>query len=159
MFLLCFLCGLGFLCGLWPNLTRMSPALLSLLALLTAIVVSFASRLNVGIAAIPLAWAVGAYAGQPVDAVLGGFPGSLFVTLAGVTLLFALAEDNGTIGNLATRLAALASGRSWLLPVIVFFIACAISSAGPGAIPATALVAPLAFAMANRRRSRRSSRR
>ncbi len=32
--------------------------------------------------------------------------------------------------------------------MIVFFIACAISSAGPGAIPATALVAPLAFAMA-----------
>ena len=32
--------------------------------------------------------------------------------------------------------------------MIVFFIACAISSAGPGAIPAAALVAPLAFAMA-----------
>ena len=125
-----------------------SPAVFSLLALLVAIVASFASRLNVGIAAIPLAWAVGVYAGQPIDGVLAGFPGSLFVTLAGVTLLFALAESNGTIGNLATRLATLASGRSRLLPVIVFFIACAISSAGPGAIPATALVAPLAFAMA-----------
>jgi hypothetical protein len=126
----------------------MSPALFSLLALLAAIVISFASRLNVGIAAIPLAWAVGAFAGQAPEAVLGGFPASLFVTLAGVTLLFALAEGNGTIGNLATRLAALAAGRSRLLPVIVFLIACAISSAGPGAIPATALVAPLAFAMA-----------
>ena len=126
----------------------MSPALLSLLALLAAIVISFASRLNVGIAAIPLAWAAGVYAGQPADVVLGGFPASLFVTLAGVTLLFALSEGNGTIGNLAARLAALAGRRSRLLPVIVFFIACAISSAGPGAIPATALVAPLAFAMA-----------
>ena len=95
-----------------PYNVGMSPALLSLLALLAAIVISFASRLNVGIAAIPLAWAVGAYAGQPAEAVLGGFPASLFVTLAGVTLLFALAEGNGTIGNLATRLAALASGRS-----------------------------------------------
>jgi di/tricarboxylate transporter len=126
----------------------LSPALLSLLALLAAIVISFASRLNVGIAAIPLAWAAGAYGGQPSDAVLGGFPASLFVTLAGVTLLFALAEGNGTIGNLAARVAALASGRSRLLPLIVFCIACAISTAGPGAIPAAALVAPLAFAMA-----------
>lgn len=126
----------------------MSSALISLLALLVAIVASFASRLNVGIAAVPLAWAVGVYAGQSTDAVLGGFPSSLFVTLAGVTLLFALAEGNGTIGNLAARLAGLAGGHSRLLPVIVFFIACAISSAGPGAIPATALVAPLAFAMA-----------
>lgn len=126
----------------------MTPALASLLALLAAITISFASRLNVGIAAIPLAWAVGIYAGQDPDAVLGGFPSLLFVTLAGVTLLFALAESNGTIGNLATRLAALAAGRSRLLPVIVFLIACAISTCGPGAIPATALVAPLAFAMA-----------
>ena len=82
------------------------------LALLAAIVISFASRLNVGIAAIPLAWAVGAFAGHAPDAVLGGFPASLFVTLSGVTLLFALAEENGTIGNLATRLAALAATRA-----------------------------------------------
>lgn len=126
----------------------MSPALLSLLALLTAIVVSFASRLNVGIVAIPLAWGVGAYAGRAPDLVLAGFPAALFVTLTGVTLLFALADSNGTIGNLAARLAALAGRRSRLLPVFVFFIACAISTCGPGAIPAAALVAPLAFAMA-----------
>src|SRR5687768_16325736 len=105
----------------------MPPALLSLLALLAAITISFASRLNVGIAAIPLAWAVGMYAGQKPDAVLGGFPSSLFVTLAGVTLLFGLAETNGTIGNLEARLAALARGRSRLLPLIVFLIACGIS--------------------------------
>ena len=134
---------------LWSKIGRdLSPALLSLLALLATIVISFASHLNVGIVAIPVAWAVGAYAGQPIDAVLGGFPASLFVTLAGVTLLFSLAEVNGTIGTLAGRLAALASGRSRLLPLIAFLIACVISSAGPGAIPATALVAPLAFAMA-----------
>jgi len=125
-----------------------SPALASLLALLAAIVLSFASRLNVGVVAIPLAWAVGAYAGRAPDAVLGAFPGSLFVTLAGVTLLFSLAESNGTIGKLAARLALLANDRARLLPGIVFIVACAISTCGPGAIPATALVAPLAFAMA-----------
>jgi di/tricarboxylate transporter len=126
----------------------MSPAVLSLVALLAAIVISFASRLNVGILAIPLAWAVGVYAGRTPEQVASGFPASLFVTLAGVTLLFALAESNGTIGNLALRLTALAKGRTKLLPIIMFGVACAISSSGPGAIPATALVAPLAFAMA-----------
>ena len=126
----------------------MSPAVLSLLALLAAIVISFASRLNVGILAMPLAWAVGAYAGRAPEAVVAGFPVSLFVTLAGVTLLFALAEANGTIGTLAARLASLAAGRARLLPIIAFVVACAISTCGPGAIPATALIAPLAFAMA-----------
>ncbi|MBA2305405.1 MAG: C4-dicarboxylate ABC transporter [Acidobacteria bacterium] len=126
----------------------MSPAVASLLALLAAIVISFASKLNVGVVAIPLAWAVGAYGGRGPEAVLAGFPGSLFVTLGGVTLLFALAESNGTIANLAARLASLARGRSRLLPPIMFFAAFAISTAGPGAIPSVALMAPLAFAMA-----------
>jgi Na+/H+ antiporter NhaD/arsenite permease-like protein len=126
----------------------MSAAVLSVLALVAAIVISFASRLNVGILAIPLAWAVGIYAGRSPEQVMSGFPAALFVTLAGVTLLFALAEANGTIGNLAGRLTSAAKGRTKMLPLIMFVVACAISSSGPGAIPATALVAPLAFAMA-----------
>jgi di/tricarboxylate transporter len=121
---------------------------LSLVALLGAIVISFASRINVGLVAIPLAWGVGVYAGRPADAIVGGFPTSLFVTLAGVTLLFALAESNGTIAALSARLASLAGGRPRLLPPLMFVAACAVSTAGPGAIPAVALMAPLAFAMA-----------
>jgi di/tricarboxylate transporter len=126
----------------------MTPALASLAALLAAIVVSFASRLNVGLLAIPLAWAVGVYAGRAPDAIVSGFPTSLFVTLAGVTLLFALAESNGTIAALATRLSSVAGGRPRVLPPLMFLAACAISTMGPGAIPSVALMAPLAFAMA-----------
>src|SRR5687767_2769451 len=124
----------------------MTPALASLLALLLAIVLSFVSRVNVGLLALPLAWAVGAYAGRPSDAVIGGFPTSLFITLAGVTLLFALAETNGTILQLATRLTGAARGRARLLPPIFFVIACALSTLGPGAIPAVALIVPIAIA-------------
>ena len=126
----------------------MTPAVASLIALLLAIALSFASRVNVGIVALPLAWAVGAYAGRPADAIVGGFPTSLFVTLAGVTLLFSLAETNGTVLQLATRLSALARGRARLLPPIFFLIACVLSTMGPGAIPAVALIIPIAFATA-----------
>jgi di/tricarboxylate transporter len=124
----------------------MSPALASLLALLLAIVLSFASRVNVGLVALPLAWAVGAYAGRPSDAIISGFPTSLFVTLAGVTLLFSLAEANGTILQLATRLTGVARGRARWLPPIFFVIACVLSTLGPGAIPAVALIVPIAIA-------------
>src|SRR5215210_6149397 len=126
----------------------MSAAVASLLALLAAIAISFASRLNVGVVAIPLAWAAGIYAGRTADAVLAGFPSSLFVTLAGVTLLFSLAETNGTVSQLAARLTLLARGRARVLPIVFFFIACALSTLGPGAVPAVALIAPLAFATA-----------
>src|SRR5215218_2218653 len=126
----------------------MSAAVASLLALLAAIAISFASRLNVGVVAIPLAWAAGVYGGRTADAVLSGFPSALFVTLAGVTLLFALAESNGTVAQLGVRLTLLARGRARLLPIVFFFIACALSTLGPGAVPAVALIAPLAFATA-----------
>ncbi len=128
----------------------MSPASASVCALLAAIAISCTSRINVGLVAVPLAWAVGAYAGRPADAVLAGFPSSLFVTLAGVTILFTLAETNGTVGLLARRLLAMARGRDRLVPPLVFLIACAISTVGPGAIVSVAIVAPVAMAIGAR---------
>ena len=127
-----------------------SPAEVSVGALVAVILLSCTSRINVGVLAIPLAWAVGAYAGLPADAVLAGFPSSLFVTLAGVTVLFTLAQANGTVGVLVRRLFSSPLGRDRLVPVLVFFVACAISTVGPGAIVSVAIVAPVATAIGMR---------
>jgi di/tricarboxylate transporter len=130
--------------------TMPSPATASVIALLVAIVISCTSRINVGLLAIPLAWAVGVYGGRPADAVLGGFPSALFVTLAGVTALFSLSESNGSIALVAHRMLGVARGRHYLVPVIVFAIACLVSSIGPGAIVSVAIVAPVAMAIGRR---------
>ena len=75
----------------------MSPAVLSLLALIAALALSMSSRINVGWLALAFAWMIGVYqAGMRPDAVMAGFPVTLFLTLSGVTLLFAIAETNGT---------------------------------------------------------------
>ena len=128
----------------------MSPASVAVCALVAAIVISCTSRINVGVIAIPLSWAVGLYAGQSAEAVLVGFPGSLFVTLAGVTLLFGLAEANGTIGLLVDQMMTLARGRNRRVPLLLFLIAGTIATMGPGAIVAVALVAPMAMALGRR---------
>jgi len=128
----------------------MSAATISVCALLLVIAISCTSRINVGLLAIPIAWLVGVYAGRPADAVLAGFPTSLFIILAGVTILFTLAEVNGTIGLLARRLLSLARGRHALVPPIMFLIACAIATIGPGAIVSVALVAPVGMALSTR---------
>jgi len=127
-----------------------TPATLSLLALLLAIVFSCTSRVNVGVLAFALAWIFGLVGGGGPDLVVKTFPAQLFVTLAGVTLLFALAESNGTIERVATAALRLARGDARALPVILFFIACAVSTVGPGAIASVALVAPMAMAVARR---------
>lgn len=124
----------------------MNPATLSLLALLAVIALSLTSRINVGIVAIALAFPVGIYAaGWRADALLGLFPSALFLTLAGVTLLFGIAQENGVLGALARRGVRACGGTPALLPPLFFILACAFASIGPGAIAASALVAPLAM--------------
>ena len=79
----------------------LTSAVASLLALLAAIVLSCTSQLNVSLLAMALAWIIGVFvAGWPADAVAGGFPTQLFLTLAGVTLLFSVSEVNGTLDAL-----------------------------------------------------------
>jgi di/tricarboxylate transporter len=124
----------------------MSPALASLGALVLAIVISMTSRTNVGWMALAFAWIIGVYlAGLDAAAVMAGFPVSLFLTLAGVTVLFAIADTNATLELLARRAIALARGSARQLPLLFFAIACLLSSLGPGAISSVALLAPLAM--------------
>lgn len=125
----------------------MSPAELSLVAILAVVVASFGTRLNVGVLAVALAWPIAVYAaGWKPDQLMAAFPSSLFLTLLGVTLLFGVAQVNGTMAALTQRSLALAAGRAGLLPLLFFALACAISTLGPGAIATLALLAPLAMA-------------
>ena len=125
----------------------MSPAVLSLIAIGVVIVASFGTRLNVGVLAVALAWPIAVYAaGWRADTMMATFPSSLFLTLLGVTLLFGVAQANGTMAVLTQRSLAVTAGRVALLPLLFFALACGISTMGPGAIATLALLAPLAMA-------------
>lgn len=125
----------------------MSPADISLAALLVVIVVSLTSRINIGVLAIALAAGVAIlFAGWAPSQVAREFPSGLFLTLVGVTLLFGAAQHNGTLSAITLRIVRLCGGRVALLPLAFFLLAGFLSSVGPGAIAATALVAPLAMA-------------
>ena len=129
----------------------MSPAALSLVAIGVVIVASFGTRLNVGILAVALAWPVAVYgAGWKAAQLMSAFPSSLFLTLLGVTLLFGVAQANGTMRALTQRSLALTAGRAALLPLLFFTLACVISTLGPGSIATLALLAPLAMAVGAR---------
>jgi Na+/H+ antiporter NhaD/arsenite permease-like protein len=128
-----------------------TPAVLSLLALAVAIALSMTSRVNVGWLALAFAWLIGVYrAGMPPEAVIAGFPVNLFLTLTGVTLLFAIAETNGTLGSAAARVMRVAKGNARVIPLLFFAVACGLSSIGPGAISTVALLAPLAMTVGAR---------
>lgn len=129
----------------------MNLALISVCALAFAVLVSCVSRLNVGVLAIALAWIVGVYIGGfPVNTVMGGFPSQLFLTLVGVTLLFSLAQSNGTLERITHHAVRVCRGNRGMIPVMFFGLGAVLSSIGPGNIATAALVAPLAMATASR---------
>lgn len=129
----------------------MTPAELSVLALGFVIAASFFSRINVGILAVALAGPVALHAaGWSPDEVLRLFPAPLFLTLLGVTLLFGVAQANGAMAALTLGMLRLAGGRARWLPLLLFLLACTISTVGPGAIATLALLAPLGMVAGGR---------
>ncbi|WNV16124.1 hypothetical protein RS400_06110 [Stenotrophomonas maltophilia] len=76
----------------------MSPQIATIIGLVIMFIVATAMPINMGAVAFALAFIIG---GLWVDMggkeVLAGFPGDLFLTLVGITYLFAIAQKNGTI--------------------------------------------------------------
>jgi Na+/H+ antiporter NhaD/arsenite permease-like protein len=124
----------------------MSLAWISLIALALAVTLSMFTQVNVGVVSLALAWIVGVFlGGLPLSQVIGTFPIQLFLTLAGVTLLFGMATTNGTLGRLAARAVHICRGNAGLIPVMFFVVAAMLSSIGPGNISTTAILAPMAM--------------
>lgn len=129
----------------------MTLAWLSLGALVVAMIVSCVTELNVGVLALALAWLVGVYAGgMSLNDVLSGFPVQLFLTLAGVTLLFTQAQLNGTLDRVAQGAVRLCRGNAGLIPVMFFGLASLIASVGPGNVATASMMAPMAMAVGAR---------
>jgi di/tricarboxylate transporter len=126
----------------------MNLAWISLEALIAAITLSMVTSMNVGVVSLAMAWIVGVYlGGMPVAKVIGTFPIDLLLNLVGVTLLFGMANNNGTLGRIAARAVRACKGSAGVIPIMFFFIALGLSSIGPGNIATTAIMAPMAMAV------------
>lgn len=129
----------------------MTLAWISIAALVVAVVLSCTTTINVGVLSLALAFIVGVYlAGMSPAMVLQGFPTPLLVTLVGVTLLFSIAETNGTLARVTAAAVRLCRGHAGVLPVMFFALGLGIATIGPGGTPTSALLAPPAMAVAAR---------
>jgi len=70
---------------------------ISLAALAIAVVVAIVRNVNVGPLSLAIALVVGYYiGGVKVKTIIAGYPVNVFIMLAGITYLFAIANINGT---------------------------------------------------------------
>ena len=100
----------------------MNLGILSLIALLLAIVIGFLRNANVGVLCLGFTMILGLSFGIPSGKLLAGFSSSIFMQMVGITFLFGIVKVNGTLELLAKKLLGLVGKRVHLIPVVFFII-------------------------------------
>jgi di/tricarboxylate transporter len=129
----------------------MDTHVIGLIGLLLIFVIGTTRPISLGALGIAMTFLVGTFVvGESVDDMYTGFPADLFVLLAGVTYLFALATTNGTVEWLIDWAARLVRGNKALVPWIVFIAAALPTMAGALGPATVAMLAPLSLGLAKR---------
>ncbi|MFC3521491.1 SLC13 family permease [Streptomonospora nanhaiensis] len=127
----------------------MSPQLLTILVLVAMFVIATVLPINIGALAFVAAFLVGTLAlAMDTDTILAGFPADLFLTLVGVTYLFAIAKNNGTVDLLVRGAVRLVGGYVIAIPWIMFAITALLTAVGALSPAAVAIIAPIALGFA-----------
>ena len=127
----------------------MSAQLISIYALGAMFVVATLLPVNMGVLAFVGAFLVGTLvAGLATKDIIAGFPAGLFLTLVGITYLFAIAQNNGTINWLVQLAVRAVRGHVAAIPWIMFALAAVLTAVGAVSPAAVAIIAPIALGFA-----------
>lgn len=129
----------------------MSAHIASIIGLVVMFIAATALPINMGAIAFVAAFILGAvFVDMNAAAVLAGFPGDLFVTLVGITYLFAIAQKNGTVDLLVYYGVRAVAGHASALPWVMFAVTGLLTSIGAVSPGAVAIIAPIALRFADR---------
>jgi di/tricarboxylate transporter len=129
----------------------MGPEWVSFLALVALFVIGTVLPINMGALAYVAAWLVGMYALHLDEKeILAGVSGDLILTLIGVTYLFAIAKNNGTVDLIVRSAVKAVGGRVALIPWVMFFVTALLTAIGAASPAACAIIGPIALGFAGR---------
>lgn len=127
----------------------MSAEIATIIGLVIMFIVATALPINMGAVAFALAFIIGGvWVGMDGKAVLAGFPGDLFLTLVGITYLFAIAQKNGTIDLLVHWAVKAVRGHIGAIPWVMFVITAVLTAFGALGPAAVAIIGPVALRFA-----------
>jgi di/tricarboxylate transporter len=134
----------------------LSVEVISILVLAGIFLIATVRPVNLGALAIVAAFVLGisvldgADVGEKTDAIFAGFPGDLFVVLAGVTFLFAIAKNNGTVDWLVHAAIRAVGGRVGLIPWVMFLVTACLTAIGAVVPASVAIISPIGMGFAVR---------
>jgi len=141
----------------------LSIAAVSIIALLVLAVIFLIATLlpiHMGVLAISAAFVLGilllpgGFSPEALDeksgAIADGFPGGLFITLAGVTFLFGIAKNNGTVDWLVHASVRSVGGRVAMIPWVFFGVTAVLTGIGAVVPAAVAIIAPIGMTFARK---------
>jgi Na+/H+ antiporter NhaD/arsenite permease-like protein len=137
----------------------MSTELVSILVLVAIFLIATVYPISMGALGFVAAFLVGTIAlGLDTEEIIGGvegtdaggIPGDLIVTLIGVTYLFAIARNNGSVDLIVRTSVRLVGGRVALIPWVMFGVTGVLTAIGALGPAAVAIIAPVALGLASR---------
>ncbi|HIX52898.1 MAG TPA: C4-dicarboxylate ABC transporter [Candidatus Lachnoclostridium stercoripullorum] len=126
----------------------MTISVISLVVLAVVVAVGFIKKVNLGFFAMGAAFVLGLAGGMSASEIADGFNSSMFVTLVGVTFLFGMASNNGTLDLFSKKVVALVGRHTVFIPILMFVLSAFISAIGPGHIAAGVLMTTFAMYLA-----------
>ena len=136
-----------------PSGDIVSVQLLSILVLSVIFLISTVLPVHMGVLAFVATFVAGYFifgTEEYADTIYGFFPGELFIVLVGVTFLFAIAKNNGTVDWLVSASVKASGGRLWAISWVMFTVTGVLTVIG-GVVPACeAIIAPGGTALARR---------
>ena len=129
----------------------MGPEWVAIIALVALFVIGTVLPINMGALAYVAAWLVGMYSlGLDEKEILAGVSADLVLTLIGVTYLFAIARNNGTVDVIVRSAVRSVGGRVALIPWVMFGVTALLTSIGAASPAACAIIGPIALGFAGR---------
>ena len=127
----------------------MGPEWVAILALVALFVIGTVLPINMGALAYVAAWLVGTYSlNLDEKEIIGGISAGLILTLIGVTYLFAIAKNNGTVDLIVTTALRSVGGRVAFIPWVMFGVSAVLTAIGAVSPAAVAIMAPIALGFA-----------
>lgn len=128
----------------------MATQIAGIVLLAVMFIIATALPINMGALALVGAFIIGLLSHLSPRDIFAGFPGDLFVTLVGITYLFAIAQNNGTVDWLVHKAVWLVRGRIAAIPWVMFTVAAVLTAVGAVSPAAVAIIAPIALRFSQR---------